>query len=244
MDDYQPETYGDHFADVYDTWYRDISDVEGTVARLCELAGDGLLLELGIGSGRIALPLIDAGVRVTGVDASSSMVAALRTKPGGDEVPVTVGDMAEDLGVEDGSCRVVVAAFNTFFNLTTEEAQTRVIEGAARALQPGGALVLECFVPVPDAPLSGVSPTRMSTGQVVLMATRRDPVDQTVSGQVIELADGEPVRLRPWMIRYATPDQLDAMATRAGLTLESRSADWLGTPFDTTSGAHVSTWRA
>ncbi|MCP5025996.1 MAG: class I SAM-dependent methyltransferase [Actinomycetia bacterium] len=244
MDDYRPETYGDHFADVYDIWYRDISDIEGTVARLVELTGDGLLLELGIGSGRIALPLRAAGLRVAGVDASPAMVEALRAKPGGADIPVTVGDMAESLGVPDASCRVVVATFNTFFNLTTEAAQARCFELAARALEPGGALVLECFVPFDDAPLSGVSPTRMNTGQVVLMATRRNPVDQTVSGQVIELTDGEPVHLRPWMIRYASPTQLDTMAASAGLTPESRTADWGGTPFTTTSGVHVSSWRA
>src|SRR6478735_1494618 len=128
MDDYGPATYGDRVADVYDEWYDTVDPAE-ECALLAELAGGGRVLELGIGTGRIALPLAAAGIEVQGVDSSPAMVKQLQAKPGGAAIPVTIGDMA-DVPV-DGEFSLVFVVFSTFFMLTTEEAQQRCFRNAA-----------------------------------------------------------------------------------------------------------------
>jgi SAM-dependent methyltransferase len=122
MEGYGPETYGDRIADVYETIYPDL-DTEGAVERLVELAAGGPALELAIGTGRLALPLVERGIELHGIDASEAMVAKLREKPGGDRIPVTLGDFA-DVAV-DGRYRLIFVAFNTFFALLTQEDQVR-----------------------------------------------------------------------------------------------------------------------
>ena len=144
MEGYEPPTYGDRIADVYDEWYAEL-DPASAVELLAELAGDGRVLELAIGSGRIALPLAARGVEVHGIDASERMVERLRAKPGGEAIPVTMGDFA-DVPVE-GTFRVVFVAFNTFFALPDQEAQIRCFERVAAHLDGEGVFVLEAFVP-------------------------------------------------------------------------------------------------
>src|SRR6266508_2666892 len=122
MEDYGPETYGDRIADVYDTLYSGL-DTDGAIEALVELAGAGPVLELAIGTGRLALPLAERGLEVHGIDASEAMVAKLREKPGGDRIPVTMGDFA-DVAVE-GSFSLILIAFNTLFALLTQEDQLR-----------------------------------------------------------------------------------------------------------------------
>src|SRR6266540_871990 len=131
MEDYGPETYGDRNADVYDTLYSGL-DTDGAVETLAELAGSGPVLELAIGTGRLALPLAERGLEVHGIDASEAMVAKLREKPGGDAIPVTMGDFA-DVGVE-GEYSLVFIGFNTFFALPSQEAQLRCFENVAAHL--------------------------------------------------------------------------------------------------------------
>jgi SAM-dependent methyltransferase len=237
--DFGPASYGDAFADVYDKWYTDVSDVGATVARLAELAGGGPALELGIGSGRIALPLAARGVVLHGIDASVAMVERLRAKPGGASLPVTIGDMAE-LELEDHEpFTLVFAAYNTFLNLATEADQRRCLARVATVLAPGGRLVIEAFVPNDDGPLRAVEASTVAVDHVVLTVTSRDPASQTVFGQHVELTDAG-VRLRPWRIRYLSPAQLDALAADAGLTLVSRWSDWDGTPFVDGDAVHIS----
>ncbi len=240
MDGYGAASYGDGMADVYDVWYRDLGDVEGAVATLADLAGAGPVLELGVGSGRLALPLAATGLEVHGVDASEAMVDLLRAKPGGDRIPVTLGDMAD---VPTGTTRFSLAfvAYNTFFNLTSEDAQRRCLRGVRASLRPGGRFVLEAFVPAPDAPTSSVGVRTVALDHVVLEVTRHDRAAQAVVGQHVELRE-EGTRLRPWMIRYATPAQLDAMAADAGLVLDARWSDWRRTPFTDDSSTHVSVY--
>jgi SAM-dependent methyltransferase len=243
MEDYGPGSYGDAFADVYDDWYHDVSDVEATVTCLQRLAGDGRVLELGIGTGRLALPLAARGVPVSGVDASEAMVAELRKKPGGDTVDVLVADMSEDL--PPGPFRVVFAAFNTLFNLQTEAAQTRCLGLAAARLDGHGFVVVEAFVPDDGLPAERgrVEVRRATADRVVLSVSQVEPHEHRAGGQFVDVrADGS-VRVRPWAVRYATPGELDAMAAAAGLVLAERWADWRHTPFDRHSAQHVSVYR-
>ena len=153
MEGYRPSTYGDRFADVYDDWYHDVSDVAATVARVAALAGEppGPVLELGAGSGRLAIPRAARGLEVWALDASTAMLDRLAGKPGGDRVRVVLGDMAVlDVGAgPPGGFAVVLCAFNTLFNLTDGEAQRRCLARVAEVLAPRGRLVVEAFVPPP-----------------------------------------------------------------------------------------------
>jgi SAM-dependent methyltransferase len=249
MDRYGAASYGDGMADVYDDWYADRGDTDGAVAAIAALVGDGgRVLELGIGTGRLALPLAARGIDVWGLDASSAMVERLRAKPGGDAIPVAIGDMADiDLSsLPDGPATrfsIVLAADNTFFNLTTEEAQRRCLHRVRSVLAPRGQFVLEAFVPATDAPASSVEARTVELDQVILTATHHDADAQTVAGQHIELRESG-IRLHPWMIRYLTPSQLDQLAFDAGLRLNNRWPDWRGGRFDEADERHVSLYGA
>jgi SAM-dependent methyltransferase len=244
MEGYDSAQYGRSFADVYDGWYRDVSDVEATVHRVAVLAarrGGGRVLELGVGTGRIALPLAARGLHVTGIDASPDMLERLRAKPDAEQLDLVLGDMAE-LAVT-GPFAAAFVAFNTFFNLTTREAQQACLHRVHDVLTPGGWFVLEAFVPpVDEIDASGVSARTVELDRVVLTAARRDAATQTISGQHIEITE-HGVRLRPWVVRYATPAELDAMAATAGLRLVERHGDWHGAPFHDASENHVSVYR-
>ena len=236
---YDAASYGDAFADVYDDRFNSLDD--DTFSTLVRLAGVGPVLELGVGSGRVAVPLANHGVEVHGVDASAAMVELLRAKAGGDRVHITIGDMGRDL--PNGPFSLIYVTVNTFFGLTSAEDQQRCFREVADRLLPGGRFVIEAFVPDPDGPTTSVAVKSMSVDVVRLVATQLDHNSQTAFLQEIELADGQPVRLRPTLIRYATPNQLDVMATAAGLERESRSAGWANEPFDTESPSHVTVWQ-
>lgn len=248
VDGYDASTYGDRFADVYDEWYGGVTDADACTAALAALvdaAGGGPVLELGIGSGRLALPLAARGIEVHGIDASTAMTDRLRAKAGGAAVTVTVGDMAELQLPDPPTFAVVFVAFNTFFNLPTEAAQRRCLERVAELLAPDGRFVVEAFVPRDDVGAeaeSAVTPRRIAADEVVLTVSAVDPAAQTISGQHVHLSESG-IRLRPWHLRYATPAQLDELAAGAGLALEQRAGGWQGEPFGETSGVHVSTYR-
>lgn len=260
MKGYGDATYGDHFADVYDDWYHDVTDVTATVEFLDSLAPRGQFLELGIGTGRIALPLADTGASVTGIDASRAMIDRLRTKDPTGRVSVIVGDMLR--GLPDATFDVIFVAYNTLFALRSAELQRQLFAEVARRLTPTGSFVVEAFVPDAQRPAGGnVGVRTMATDRVVLVADVHDPVAQTVDGQFIEFirrgestkvgdfsgdgdfSEGGAVRLRPFSIRYSTPDELDRMATDAGLRLGSRWEDTNRTPFDDESATHVSVYQ-
>lgn len=248
VEGYDASTYGERFADVYDDWYGDVADADACTAHLAALVeqtGGGPVLELGVGSGRIAVPLAARGVVVHGIDASEAMVARLRAKAGGAAVTVTVGDMAV-LALDDPPpFSVVFVAFNTFFNLPSEQDQRRCLQRVADLLTPEGALVLEAFVPRDDvgaAAEASVAPRRITADEVVLTVSQVDPANQTITGQHVHLSE-RGIRLRPWHLRYATPAQLDALAREVGLELQDRTAGWSGEPFTTASAVHVSTYR-
>jgi SAM-dependent methyltransferase len=250
VEGYEPSTYGDRFADVYDDWYAEVTDAVACTERiavLCKEAGGGAVLELGVGSGRLALPLVERGLEVHGIDASPAMVERLRAKPGGDAVRVTVGDMAElDLREPpaDGFA-VVLVAFNTFFNLGTDAAQRQCLARVADLLAPEGRFVLEAFVPDTaegDGVDGALTPRHIATDEVVLSVSQRDRASQTVTGQHVHITEAG-IRLRPWHLRYATPDQLDDQAAAAGLELVSRASGWSDEPYTDHSDTHVSTYR-
>ena len=238
-----PAAYGRRIADIYDELYATTLPTEATVERLAELAQGGAILELGIGTGRLALPLAQRGVEVHGVDSSPDMVEQLHAKPGGAGIPVTVGDFA---AVRLGRRFPLVALpFNTIFAAPSQEAQVDVFRTAAAHLDPGGAFVVEGWVPDLGAFRSGrtVRLLTLSEEHVLLEAASLHVADQTMRTTKV-LLTGEGPRLLPANHRYAWPAELDLMAQLAGLTLDERTEDWVGTPFTDTSTTHVSVYRA
>lgn len=246
MEGYGTSTYGDRFAEVYDAWYGEVSDVAACTVRLAALAaeaGGGPVLELGVGSGRIALPLAALGVEVHGIDASAAMLDALRAKPGGDAIRITEGDMAALELVDPPAFSIVFVAFNTFFNLPTPDAQLRCLRRAAERLAPNGLVVIEAFVAQESAASGGALAVRhLTADEVVLTVSQHDRGQQTITGQHIHVTEGG-IKLRPWHLRYADPAELDTMAASAGLELAWRHAGWTGTPFHDDADAHVSAYR-
>jgi SAM-dependent methyltransferase len=240
--DYGPETYGDRIADVYDEWYGDASflETEASVDLLASLAGTGPVLELAIGTGRVALPLVERGLEVHGVDASERMVAKLREKPGGIGIPVTMGDFA-DVPV-DGEYPLIYIVFNTFFALPSQDEQVRCFENIASHLTPEGLFVLSAFVPDPARFGGGrVSVSRIEDDLVQLDTTKLDSVAQVSRSQHIVLTP-EGVRLYPVNVRWAYPAELDLMARLAGLRLRDRWSSWKRDAFTAESVQHVSVY--
>ncbi|HUR50837.1 MAG TPA: class I SAM-dependent methyltransferase [Mycobacteriales bacterium] len=211
------------------------------VDRLAALAGDGAALELGIGTGRIALPLRERGVHVAGVDLSEAMVERLRAKPGGAEVPVTIGDFSS-VRVE-GPFTLVYLVFNTIDNLTTQDAQVACFENAARHLAPGGRFVIEVGVPELQGLARGQRFVPFAVTADHVGVDEYDVVTQgLVSHHFYRRPDGSYERSSA-PFRYVWPAELDLMARLAGLTLEDRWSDWNGRPFTADSTSHVSVWR-
>ncbi len=200
------------------------------------------MLELGVGTGRLAIPLAGRGLAVTGVDASATMLERLAAKPGGDRVAAVLGDMA-DPPVGDTAYAVVFVAYNTLFNLIGDGDQARCLANAAARPRPGGAVVVEAFVPDPDAFASdAVTTRRVTADRVVLSVSRSDPASQEALGQYVDITEAG-IKLRPWHIRWSTPAQLDEMAAAVGLALQHRWADWAGTAWSDDAPAHVSVYR-
>jgi SAM-dependent methyltransferase len=236
-----PAFYGDRWASVYDEQhYR--HDPAPAVEFLAGLAGGGRVLELAIGTGRVALPLAARGVSVEGVDASAAMVERLRAKPGGESIPVTIGDMAEV--PVSGPFRLVYLVFNTLFGLLSQARQAECFASAARVLESGGTFVIECFVPdLARFDRSQRVETRaVAENSAIVELSRHDAASQRVTTQIVTL-DEQGVHLRPVAVRYSWPGELDLMATQAGLRLWERYGDWDRRPFDSTSGGHVSVYQ-
>jgi SAM-dependent methyltransferase len=247
VEGYTPQSYGAAFADVYDEWYGGLSDAEVSadvvVGLARAVAGDRRprVLELGVGTGRLALPIAARDVDVVGADTSPEMLARLAAHdPEGTVTPV-LGDMVDDL--PDGPFDVVLVAYNTLFNLETAERLQACFTAVAARLSPGGMFVVEAFVPE-DPPRSGsvVTVRSMSTREVVLSISEHDPEQQRAFGHFVSFVDGERVRLRPWAVRYATPAELDACASAAGLAVAHRWEDFEGHPFEDTSPRHVTVY--
>lgn len=235
-----PAFYGDRWADVYDDHHGEL-DPGAAVEFLAGLAGGGRVLELAIGTGRVALPLAARGLAVEGVDASEAMVERLRAKPGGESIPVIIGDMAEVPA--SGPFDLVYLVFNTLFGLLSQERQAECFRNAARVLGPGGAFVIECFVPDLTRFDRGqrVQALEVTEDSAIFELSRHDAAAQRVTVQIVMLG-GDGIQMRPVAIRYSWPSELDLMAGQAGLRLAERYAGWNRQTYDA-SGGHVSVYR-
>jgi SAM-dependent methyltransferase len=235
--------FGEQIAASYDEsseamFERDV--VQPAVDLLADLAGSGRALELGIGTGRIALPLAQRGVPVQGIDMSRAMVARLRAKPGGDAIGVTIGDFATTR--VDGTFSVAYLVFNTIMNLTTQEAQVACFRNVAAHLEPGGCFIIEVSVPdlriLPPGQTAvpfHVSPTKWAFDAY-------DVATQAMSSNYIEVVDGRG-EYTSIPFRYVWPAELDLMAQLAGLRLRERWDGWRREPFTNESRQHVSIWE-
>jgi SAM-dependent methyltransferase len=214
--------------------------VDPVVDLLVELAGGGRALELGIGTGRIALPLAQRGVPVYGIELSKAMAAKLRSKPRGEDIGVTIGDFATT--TVDGTFSVAYLVFNTISNLTTQEAQVACFRNVAAHLEPGGCFVIEVSVPELQ---------RLPPGETIrafhMSATRwgfdeYDVARQGLTSHHFWIVDGR-VESVSMPFRYTWPSELDLMAQLAGMTLRDRWSGWEREPFTSDSRKHVSVWE-
>jgi SAM-dependent methyltransferase len=244
MEGYRPETYGDRIADVYDSLFASVGDVPATVAFLDGLVANrpARILELAVGTGRLAIPLAATGHDVTGIDVSAAMLERLRAADIDRHVTAVLGDMVDDLPA--GPFDLVYVAANSLFMVADADRQRQSFAAVAEVLAPGGSYVVEAFVPW-DPPHGGsnVEVRSMTADRVVLVADLTDPAAQTVRGQVVELVDGERVRLLPFVLRYSSLVELDRWAEAAGLRLADRFADIERAPFTDESPFHVSVFR-
>ncbi len=238
--EFAPDTFGTLYADEYDARHNP-GTTDESVALISALAGNGRILELAIGTGRMALPLAARGHDIAGVEGSPAMVAKLRAKPGGAGIPVVIGDMA-DVPVE-GRFNHIFLVFNTLFNLTTQAAQIRLFANVREHLAPGGSFLVETFVP----DFSGFHENQRMKVRTMDMQSLRfeavlhDPVAQTLTHQRVRVEDGV-AALSPLVLRYAYPAELDLIARLVGLNLTDRWGDWQRGPFTATSRMHVSVY--
>jgi SAM-dependent methyltransferase len=250
---HDPAGYGDAFADVYDDWYADFFDTPGAVEALALWGGSGPVLELGVGTGRLALPLAERGPLVIGIDASGAMLDKLRNKRSVDVVECVLADMAafgailrsDPRGLPDTGYTLVFCAFNTFFNLDSENLQSACLLESAAVLAPGGRLVIEAFVPTDpgSVPEQAFGSAQVESEREVITSTTHDAATQTIKGRHIEKLEDGHVHVRPWTVRYLSPAQLDHLALDAGFELEQRHEDWRKLPFTDRSQRHVSVYR-
>src|SRR5256714_14153296 len=240
MDDYDASTYGERVAEIYDEQHGYMGESEADF--LAELARGGRALELGVGTGRVALPLAARGLEVHGIDASPSMIERLRAKSGGESVTAHAGDFA-DVAVE-GAFSLVYVVFNTFFALLSQDEQVRCFRNVAQRLTPDGVFLVEAFVPDLSLYHHGhmVRTFNIKTDSLSLHVAQLDPVAQTATGQQIFITE-HGVRLYPIKLRYAWPSELDLMARLAGLRLRERWGGWRREPFTARSEKHVSVYE-
>ncbi|WP_416902843.1 class I SAM-dependent DNA methyltransferase [Micromonospora echinospora] len=233
--------YGRHVADVYDETYAHLT-ADDAVDRLVTLAEDGPVCEFGVGTGRLALPLVRRGLSVAGVEGSPAMVAGLRAKPDGDRIEVAVGDFSAVR--VPGEFALVLLAFNTIFALPDQAAQVACFRNAAAHLRPGGRFVVETWVPDPGAFRAGAAlrPVRVAEDEVLLEAAVLHPAEQRMTTTKLRVTNSG-IRLLPANHRYAWPAELDLMAELAGMRREHRWADWAARPFTDESRQHVSVYR-
>jgi SAM-dependent methyltransferase len=227
--------YDESAAEMFDS-----AVVDPAVDLLVELAGSGRALELGIGTGRIALPLAQRGVPVHGIELSKAMVARLRTKPGGEDIGVAIGDFATT--TVDGTFSVAYLVFNTIMNLTTQAAQVACFRNVAARLEPGGCFVIEVGVPELQRLPPGETIRAFHVSETRWGLDEYDVARQGLTSHHFEIVDG---RLNRFSVpfRYVWPAELDLMAQLAGMRLRGRWSGWKREPFTSESRKHVSVWE-
>jgi SAM-dependent methyltransferase len=244
MANYDSSTYGERIADAYDELVpaHIAATTDASVDFLASVAKRPRALELGIGTGRIAIPLSERGFEVSGIDASPAMVKRLRAKKGGASVPVEIGDFA-DVKVR-GRFPLIYVAFNTFFALLSQDAQVRCFERIARSLAPDGVFVMSAFVPdhARFDREQRVGATRVDLDMVSIAVTQHDRTAQTLTSAHVVIT-GSGTRMYPVKLRYAFPSELDLMARLAGMRLRERFSGWRREPFGPSSVSHVSVYE-
>ncbi|MEL6414143.1 MAG: class I SAM-dependent methyltransferase [Pseudomonadota bacterium] len=241
MKKFGPGTFGKLHAETYDALHNP-GTTEDAVALLADLAGRGRTLELAIGTGRVALPLAEQGVDITGFDASPEMLEKLKEKPGGSRIPTSVADMASfDLEERFDFAFLI---FNTIYNLTRQEDQVSCFQCVAKHLNPRGKFLVETFVPSKETfeRHQAVRTKHVSFDQVWIEAVQHNPVTQNLAYQRIHItADG--VSLSPLPMCYIWPSEMDLMAQVAGMKLIDRWGGWQREPFTADSDMHVSVYQ-
>jgi SAM-dependent methyltransferase len=235
--------FGERIAERYDETAADMFDsavVEPVVDLLADLAFDGTALELGIGTGRIALPLAQRGIRVHGIDLSEAMVARLRTKPGAEQIEVTIGDFATTTVPRQFSVAYLV--FNTIMNLTTQDDQVACFSNVAAHLTPGGCFVIEVSVPDLQRLPPGETVRAFTVSDTRLGFDEYDIASQGLVSHHYWVVNGKLEVFTP-PFRYVWPAELDLMARLAGMSLRDRWAGWKHEPFTSDSTSHVSVWQ-
>jgi SAM-dependent methyltransferase len=235
--------FDERIAERFETYWPHLFEpavVEPTVGFLAELAGSGAALELGVGTGRIALPLRQRGVPVHGIEISPAMVAQLQTKPGADDISVTVGDFAT--ARVSGMFRVAYLVRNTIMNLTTQDEQVDCFRNVAAHLEPGGCFVIEVVVPELQRLPPGETVRPFTVTPTHLGFDEHDVAEQRLVSHHYWVIDGQ-LETFSSPFRYVWPSELDLMARLAGLTLRERWSDWSRQPFTSDSRQHVSVWQ-
>jgi SAM-dependent methyltransferase len=235
--------FGERVAERYDESSADMFEpavVDPAVDFLAELAGSGAALELGIGTGRLALPLAQRGIRVHGIDLSEAMVARLRTKPGAEDIEVTIGDFATTR--VEGTFSLAYLVFNTIMNLTTQDEQVACFENVAAHLEPGGCFVIEVGVPALQRLPPGETVRAFDISATHLGFDEYDVVSQGLISHHYSVVDGK-LELHSVPFRYVWPSELDLMARLAGMGLRERWSGWKREPFTSESRKHVSVWE-
>jgi SAM-dependent methyltransferase len=244
MADYESHTYGNKIADIYDRMpYVAARPTDATVEFLVSIAGKRRVLELGIGTGRIAIPLAAKGFKVSGLDASEKMVEQMRAKPGGDGIPVVMGNFADvKIG---GKFSLIYVVFNTFFSLPTQDEQLRCFQRVAKHLTDDGVFVIEGFVPDLGRYDRGqrVGAIDMTAERVLFEVTQHDVSEQYIRSVQVDIREGEAPRLYTVQLRYAAAAEFDLMARLAGMRLRARYGGWNREPFNLTSQSHVSLYE-
>ena len=236
--------FGERVAERYDESSADMFDpavIDPVVDFLAELAGEGAALELGIGTGRIALPLSQRGVRVQGIDLSEAMVAKLREKPGGEEIDVAIGDFATTR--VDGTFSLAYLVFNTINNLTSQDEQVACFRNVAAHLEPGGCFVIEVGVPGLRTLPPGKRFRVFDFSETHIGIDEYDVERQGLVSHHFSLLDDGRWRLVSMPFRYVWPEELDLMARMAGMRLRERWSGWEREPFTSESTKHVSVWE-
>ena len=240
VNEFTASTYGDRIAGVYDSIYR-ATDPTDCVDLLAELSSGGRVLELGIGTGRIAIPLAAKGVEVQGIDSSEAMIKQMRAKDGGGRIRVEIGDFADPR--DEGMFSLVFVVANTFFALTTQDDQIRCFENVAARLEDRGVFLIEAFVPDVSVFADGnqLSARPIDLDSVKIDVTTHDRLNQIVDTRTLRLSqDG--VEVYPFQLRYVWPSEMDLMARLTGFRLLDRWSDWSRSPFTSESRSHVSVY--
>ncbi len=263
-----PTAYGQAFVDVYDQWYHDVSDADAAasfIARRVRASHESqsnkinnpttetpseptgeVVIEFGVGTGRLAGPMGDAGLSVVGIDASLPMLSRYVSSNLAQATGLAAADMRSIplRPTPTTSIAAVVIAFNTLFNVVDDDGHRLVLSEARRLVAEGGVVILEALTvdDLPNEPTQSIGVRTVGPSDVTVSATQIRS-DQTMTGQHIEVSDTG-VRIRPWMLRWLNPTQLDHLASTVGLQLVERFSSWDENPYLPTSTTHVSVYRA